>query len=94
MLGAMAEVTITKSENETYISKASVTPIVTHYEGGSDYHYAVYLLSDYSEKLAKKHGVRLIEQDSPFSYAYLKKLSKKVLGAEKEIEILNPKEMN
>jgi poly-gamma-glutamate synthesis protein (capsule biosynthesis protein) len=34
MLGAMAGITIVKDKNGTYISNASVTPIITHYEIG------------------------------------------------------------
>jgi poly-gamma-glutamate synthesis protein (capsule biosynthesis protein) len=87
MLGEMAEVTFTKTEGGVKITEASVTPIVTHYEKKSDYQFATYLLSDYTQELALKHGVLEKEENSPFSLEYLKDLSTKVLGDWKKINI-------
>lgn len=82
MLGGMAEVTITKDSKGTYISDASITPIVTHYENGpADYNYAIYELKDYSEKLAKLHGVSDIAQNGPLTYEGLCTLCKQILGS-------------
>ena len=81
MLGAMAEVTITKDNSGTYISQAAVTPIITHYENGpADYHYALYQLTDYTPALAKLHGVSDIAQDGPMNYHEIFQLAHKVLG--------------
>ena len=81
MLGGMAKVTITKNSNETYISDASVTPIVTHYENGpKDYNYAIYKLKDYNEALAKLHGVSELAQNGPFTYEETNNLAKQILG--------------
>jgi poly-gamma-glutamate synthesis protein (capsule biosynthesis protein) len=82
MLGGMAEVTITKTTSDVYISEASITPIITHFENGfADYHYGIYKLEDYSEKLAKKHGVNKIAQNGPLKYKDMCKLAEQVLGS-------------
>lgn len=82
MLGGMANVTITKDMNGTYISDASITPIVTHYENGpSDYHYAIYKLSDYNEELANVHGVSEIARNGALTYENTLNLTKEVLGS-------------
>ncbi len=81
MLGGMAKVTITKASAGTYITDASITPIVTHYENGpANYHYAIYKLKDYNAKLAKSHGVSDIAQQGSLSYPGLCKLAKQILG--------------
>jgi poly-gamma-glutamate capsule biosynthesis protein CapA/YwtB (metallophosphatase superfamily) len=81
MLGAMAAVTIVKDDHGTYISNASITPIVTHYENGPrDYHYAIYKLTDYTPELAKLHGVSDIAQKGPFDYHKTISLTRQVLG--------------
>lgn len=82
MLGAMAHVTITKDDSYTYISDASVTPIITHYEHGpADYNYAIYRLSEYSSELGSVHGVSDIATQGDFSYEDALNTAKKVLGA-------------
>lgn len=81
MLGGMAKVTITKNSNETYISDASITPIVTHYENGpKDYNYAIYKLKDYNEALAKLHSVSELAQNGPITYEEINNLAKQILG--------------
>lgn len=81
MLGGIASVTITKDQNGTYISDASITPIVTHYENGpADYNYAVYKLSDYTPELAEKHGVSEIAHNGALTYEDTVQLAKQVLG--------------
>jgi poly-gamma-glutamate synthesis protein (capsule biosynthesis protein) len=80
MLGAMANVTITKDKTGTYISDAAITPIITHYENGpEDYHYAIYKLSDYTENLAAVHGVSELAKDGPLSYQGTYDLAEQVL---------------
>ena len=82
MLGAMAKVTIHKDRNGAYISDATMTPIVTHYENGpADFHYGIYKLIDYTPALAKIHGVSDIAKDGAMDYQTTYKLAKKVLGS-------------
>jgi poly-gamma-glutamate synthesis protein (capsule biosynthesis protein) len=82
MLGGIANVTITKDDGGTYISDSSITPIVTHYENGpADYHYALYELDDYSEALAKVHGVSDLAQNGPITYQDTLELANEVLGS-------------
>ena len=52
ILGGMADVTITKKDGHTYVESYRMLPTVTHAEGGK---YTAYMLSDYTEELAKKH---------------------------------------
>lgn len=81
MLGAMAGVTIVKDDSGTYISDATITPIVTHYENGpADYHYALYKLKNYTPALANLHGVTDIAEDGPMKYQELFDLANQVLG--------------
>jgi poly-gamma-glutamate synthesis protein (capsule biosynthesis protein) len=81
MLGGIANVTITKDQNGTFISDASITPIVTHYENGpADYNFAIYKLSDYTAELAAKHGVSEIAQEGSLTYEDTYNLAKQVLG--------------
>lgn len=82
MLGGMAQVTITKDDEGTYISDAGVTPIVTHYEHGpADYNYGIYKLSEYTSEMGEKHGVSDIAQQGNFSYEKALDRANKVLGA-------------
>ncbi|HHT87748.1 MAG TPA: hypothetical protein GX002_01870 [Clostridiales bacterium] len=81
MLGGIALVTITKDDTDTYISDASITPIVTHYEhGSSDYNYGIYKLSEYTSEMGEKHGVSDIATQGDFSYEETVRTAKKVLG--------------
>ncbi len=82
MLGGMAKVTITKDAGGTYISDASITPIVTHYEHGpADYNYGIYKLTEYTPELAELHGVSDIAVRGSLTYDGIYQLAKKVLGA-------------
>lgn len=82
MLGGLANVTITKDSTGTYISDASITPIVTHYENGpADYHYAIFELKNYNSELAKHHGVSDLARNGAFTYKDTCNLAKKVLGS-------------
>ena len=51
ILGALANITITKSENKAYISEYNLIPIINHKDKGK--YYSVYKLSQYSEILSK-----------------------------------------
>lgn len=82
MLGGMAHVTITKDNEDTYISDASITPILTHYEHGPmDYNYGIYKLSEYTSEMGEKHGVSDIATRGAFSYENALDRARKVLGA-------------
>lgn len=80
MLGGMANITIAKDKQGTYISDASITPIVTHYEHGpADYNYGIYTLNEYSEELAQLHGVSDIAKNGDLIYEDIKDLARQVL---------------
>ncbi|MBQ8808466.1 MAG: CapA family protein [Clostridia bacterium] len=52
ILGGMADVTITKDKDKTYVESYKMHPTVTHVSGGK---YSAYMLSDYTDDLAKAH---------------------------------------
>ncbi len=51
ILGGMASVTITKENGRTTVESYEMLPTVTHADGK----YTAYMLSDYTDELAKKH---------------------------------------
>lgn len=64
MVGGIADITISLDENdEAYIEKYDVIPIVCHIDEKTE--YTVYYLSDYTEELAKENHI--ISQDPSFS---------------------------
>lgn len=52
ILGGMASVTIVKEDGKTFVESYEMLPTVTHAENGK---YTAYMLSDYTDELAKKH---------------------------------------
>ena len=52
ILGAMADVTISKENGRTYVEKYDMLPLVTH---AQDKRYSAYMLCDYTDEMAKKH---------------------------------------
>ena len=52
ILGGMASVTISKENGETFVENYEMLPTITHAENGM---YTAYMLSDYTDELAKKH---------------------------------------
>ncbi|WP_313134703.1 CapA family protein [Anaerocolumna sp.] len=80
MLGGMAHITITKEKEITYISKAGITPIVTHYESARDSSYTVYKLEDYTVDKAIRHGILKLQKESSFSLSGTRSLAKQILG--------------
>lgn len=81
MLGGIADITIVKNEEDTYISDAGITAIVTHYEHGpSDYNYGIYKLVDYTPELASKHGVSDLAKNGPMDYYEIYEIAEQVLG--------------
>ena len=78
MVGAMAEITVSKSEGgEVYIKDYGVEPLVTQLLYGPQ-EITTYKLADYTEELAAKNKV--IEKDSAFSLEYCQNLCKEVFG--------------
>lgn len=59
LLGAMANVTITKDETGTYVSEYSMSPVVTWITGdgvnGTGYAFHTVHLEEYTEEMAQKH---------------------------------------
>jgi len=80
MLGGIANVTIVKDREKTYIKKASITPIVTHYERGGNHNFTVYKLSDYTQKLASRHYILKGKWGKDFSLKTLEKLANDIVG--------------
>ncbi|MHB8128198.1 MAG: DUF4846 domain-containing protein [Mobilitalea sp.] len=80
MLGGMANITITKDANGTYISTAAITPIVTHYGQGPS-GFSIYKLTDYNKELAVIHGVLDVVKRGPFTYQGTYDLAKLILGS-------------
>ncbi len=81
MVGGILDVTFSKNSFKKYpeISSAKVIPIVTHYDRGFK-NIRIYPFSEYSNELAKNHGVRAY--DSTFSFGYIENMLKKVIGEE------------
>ena len=78
MVGAMAEVTVAKSEEgDIYIKDYGVEPLVTQLLYGPQ-EITTYKLADYTEELAAKNKV--LEKDSAFSLEYCQNLCKEVFG--------------
>ena len=75
MVGGIADITISLDENdETYIEKYDVIPIVCHIDEKTE--YTVYYLSDYTEELAKENHI--LSQDPSFSLEKCNKLIESV----------------
>ena len=78
MVGAMAEITVAKSEEgDIYIKDYGVEPLVTQLLYGPQ-EITTYKLADYTEELAAKNKV--LEKDSAFSLEYCQNLCKEVFG--------------
>jgi poly-gamma-glutamate synthesis protein (capsule biosynthesis protein) len=73
MVGAMADITIKRTNGKIEITKATAIPLVTHYNSSLG-DYCTYKLSNYSDKLARQHYI------SGLTYAYCENLAKDVLG--------------
>jgi poly-gamma-glutamate synthesis protein (capsule biosynthesis protein) len=77
MLGGIFDMTLVFEEDGTLVEteSAGVIPTVTHYDADG---YAVYPLSQYTEELAAKHGIKKYEK--AMTLAYLEELTDSVLG--------------
>lgn len=76
MVGAMADVTITQTEDDVMITEYGVEPLVSHIGQGS--RMTTYFLSDYTQELAEENEIK--KQDSSFSLLYCIDLCKQVYG--------------
>ena len=78
MLGGLLDVTFTKNyeNNKTEITNVRFVPTVTHYDSGFR-NVRTYLLDDYTEELAKSHGVR--SKTPEFSLKYLNNIVNDVI---------------
>ncbi len=84
MLGALAEVTITKTNRRTYISACGMNFVVTHYakqpQSSNNYFDVVttFPWSQYNAELAAQHGI--LAWDPQFSYETLSILRQNILS--------------
>lgn len=78
MLGGMLNFDIVKNNNTGKIEIENVTfsGVVTHYGYGSS-NIRIYMLDDYTEELASKHGVK--SKTASFSLQYLKDIMNEVI---------------
>ncbi len=79
MLGGMADITVTKDpkSGQLSISDSELLPLVTHYNHQKE-EYAVYPLEDYTQELAKEHGIHE-ETSEAFTLETLKQQFEEVL---------------
>lgn len=59
LLGGMARIKITKTDDEISIASAELVPLVTYYsksEDSSAYQFSIYKLDDYTNSIAKTHS--------------------------------------
>ena len=77
MVGGLAQVTISKDEEEAVISDYGIVPVVCHLEEGIN-GVTVYKLSEYTLEMAEEN--RIGQQDSNFSLEYCEALCQRVWG--------------
>ena len=75
MVGGIAEVTLTKTDDAVIITEYDVEPVVCHLENGIN-GVTVYKLAEYTSELAEQNQIRL--QDSAFSLEYCQQLCESV----------------
>lgn len=76
MVGGLANITIElKEQGEAFIADYGIEPVVCHVESKTN-GITVYLLSEYTEELAKKNEIR--KQDGNFSLEYCMELCNRV----------------
>jgi poly-gamma-glutamate synthesis protein (capsule biosynthesis protein) len=75
LLGALASVTVKKTDGMITVEKAGIIPVVTHYEDGFT-GFRVYPLTDYTAALAEKHWSRKLgnEVSVPYFTGLVKKI--------------------
>ncbi len=77
MLGALADITVSREGNDISITNYGIIPIVSHVKSGAG-GCTVYKLSDYTEELALQNEI--IYSDSSFSLSYMESLCEDVFG--------------
>ncbi len=79
LIGGILDYTVTRETEDGEVSLASysLTPTVTHYDSGYQ-NNRIYLLDDYTDELAAKHGVR--SRYSSFNLGYIDSLLAEVVG--------------
>lgn len=79
MIGGMADITLTKKDQEVTIESYGIHALVCHVSPGTD-GVTVYPLSDYSEEQAKENAI--LTQAPDFSYSYCVNLCNQVFGTD------------
>lgn len=81
LVGGILDYTVTREteDGEVTLTDYTLTPTVTHYDSGYS-NNRIYLLDDYTDDLAAKHGVRA--RYSSFSLDYIDSLLDEVIGPE------------
>lgn len=77
LVGGMADITLKKDgkTGEVTVSDQKLIPLVMHYDSEKK-NCAVYKVSDYTEELAKEHGIHQVT-DEPFTLDSIKELAAK-----------------
>lgn len=84
MVGAMAKVTLKRTESGIEIDSYEAVPLVTQMAEGRG-KITTYFLSDYTEELAEQNGVK--QRDDTFSLDFCKNLCTEVFGEDAENNI-------
>jgi poly-gamma-glutamate synthesis protein (capsule biosynthesis protein) len=87
LLGGMMRVVIKKEASPPHtvsVESAELIPLVTHYEAGLT-NFGVYLLSDYTENLASRHG--LYNKNGYTGTPYFHDLLKKIFPATRQARL-------
>ncbi len=81
MVGGMAEVTLTRSDDQVLITEYDIEPVACHLENGTN-GVTVYKLTEYTEQLAEQNQILL--QDPAFSLEYCQQLCETIWGTESQ----------
>lgn len=68
MIGGLLSITIEKKDDEITFTSCTFNPVITHFTSGT-FNLTNYLYCDYTDELAKAHGV--IEYTPTFSLSYI-----------------------
>jgi poly-gamma-glutamate synthesis protein (capsule biosynthesis protein) len=78
LLGGLLFLKLRKAGSRISVETAGVLPLVTHYETGNA-NFRVYPLSNYTEELAARHGVKPREKE--LGLIYFRNLARQILGS-------------
>lgn len=76
LVGAVANVRFERKDGDVVITDSKITPVVTHFEDGKK-DFKIYKLSEYTDALAARHGIKAF--DDPMTVSWAKSLAKNVL---------------